>query len=185
VHLDTQTIETVALAAGGVAGLSLLVALTLMVRFRKLRKAHFVLTGGDGSASFVESVGQLHGETEALRHELAMLREDLAVARASLTDALRHVSVVRYDAFGDMSGRMSFSAAMLDDAGDGLVLSSINGRSETRTYAKGVQAGESDQPLSPEEQEAIGYATKVAVQAAFVPAADNQPSQRRRRFARR
>ena len=55
--------------------------------------------------------------------------------------ALRHVAVVRYDAFGDMGGRLSFSAALLDDQGDGLVLSSINGRSETRTYAKALVGG--------------------------------------------
>ena len=64
--------------------------------------------------------------------------------RVDLADALRHVAVVRYDAFGDMGGRMSFSAALLDDAGDGLVLTSINGRTETRTYAKGVKGGASE-----------------------------------------
>ena len=65
---------------------------------------------------------------------------------------------MRYDAFGDLAGALSFSAALLDDAGNGLVLSSINGRSETRTYAKGVTAGRSDAPLSPEEQEAVAEA---------------------------
>ena len=65
---------------------------------------------------------------------------------------------MRYDAFGDLAGALSFSAALLDDAGDGLVLTSINGRSETRTYAKGVAGGRSDAPLSPEEQEAIAEA---------------------------
>ena len=44
---------------------------------------------------------------------------------------------MRYDAFGDMGGRLSFSVALLDDAGDGLVLTSINGRTETRTYCQG------------------------------------------------
>ncbi len=72
--------------------------------------------------------------------------------------ALTRVAVVRYDAFGDLAGALSFSAALLDDAGNGLVLSSINGRSETRTYAKGVSGGHSDAPLSPEEQEAIAEA---------------------------
>jgi hypothetical protein len=63
-----------------------------------------------------------------------------------------------------MGGRMSFSAALLDDAGDGLVLTSINGRSETRTYAKGVKAGASDHTMSPEEQQAIAYATRAEAQ---------------------
>ena len=74
--------------------------------------------------------------------------------------ALRHVSVIRYDAFGDMGGRLSFSAALLDDHGDGLVISSINGWSETRTYAKGLVGLRSEHTLSPEEQEAIETARR-------------------------
>jgi hypothetical protein len=104
-----------------------------------------------------------------LRSDVQHLRDDLAAARADLSDALRHVAVVRYDAFGDMGGRLSFSAALLDDAGDGLVLTSINGRTETRSYAKGVKAGESDHSLSPEEQQAISYATRAAKQPELVP----------------
>ena len=59
-----------------------------------------------------------------------------------------------------MGGRLSFAVALLDDAGDGLVVTSINGRSETRTYAKGVKAGVSDQSLSPEEEQVIGFALR-------------------------
>ena len=175
--LDRSTLEIVALAAAGVAVLSLGLALALVVRFGKLRRAYDALTGGDPGADFVESVTRQHREAEGLRADVRMLRDDLAAARADLSDALRHVAVVRYDAFGDMGGRLSFSAALLDDAGDGLVLTSINGRSETRTYAKGVKAGESDHSLSPEEQQAIGYASR---------ARDDDPSvARRSRFSRR
>lgn len=69
--------------------------------------------------------------------------------------ALRHVGLVRYDALQEMSGQMSFSLALLNAAGDGVVVSSINGRAETRTYAKTVKASEGTQELSPEEEAAI------------------------------
>ena len=71
-----------------------------------------------------------------------------------VTDALRHLAVVRYDAFGDMGGHLSWSLALLDDAGNGVVLTSIHGRSEARTYAKNIAAWACDQALSPEEDEA-------------------------------
>ena len=58
----------------------------------------------------------------------------------------------------DMGGRFSFSAALLDDAGDGLVITSIHARSETRTYLKGLSAGDSDITLSPEEMQAVRLA---------------------------
>ena len=83
---------------------------------------------------------------------------DLAALRADLSQALRHVAVVRYDAFGDMGGRLSFSAAVIDERGDGLVFSSLHARGESRTYAKGVVGGGSDATLTPEEQQALAAA---------------------------
>ncbi|WP_191565140.1 DUF4446 family protein [Janibacter melonis] len=78
--------------------------------------------------------------------------------RAEVDAALSRVAVVRYDAFGDMGGRLSFSAALLDGQGDGLVLTSIHGRGESRTYAKGVAGGESETTLTPEERQAVAAA---------------------------
>jgi hypothetical protein len=69
--------------------------------------------------------------------------------------ALRDVAIVRYDALNEMSGQLSFSLALLNAVGDGVVLSSINGRAETRTYAKPVIAGQGEQELSPEEAQAV------------------------------
>ncbi len=83
---------------------------------------------------------------------------DLVALRHDIAQALRHVAVVRYDAFGDMGGRLSFSAAIIDDTGDGLVISSIHGRGESRTYAKGVVGGDADATLTPEERQALAAA---------------------------
>ncbi len=78
--------------------------------------------------------------------------------RADVSTSLRHLAVVRYDAFGDMGGHLSWSMALLDDSGDGVVLSSIHGRSDARTYAKNVTEWTANQQLSPEEEEAVGFA---------------------------
>jgi hypothetical protein len=95
---------------------------------------------------------------DALPQDVLGLRQEVAALRAEAGDALRHLAVVRYDAFGDMGGRLSWSMALLDDAGDGVVLTSIHGRSDARTYAKSIAAWACDQQLSPEEEEAIGLA---------------------------
>ncbi|HLY33120.1 MAG TPA: DUF4446 family protein, partial [Jatrophihabitantaceae bacterium] len=68
---------------------------------------------------------------------------------------LRRVALVRYDAFADLSGRMSFSLALLDSAADGVVLSAIAGRTDTRVYAKGIVGGKGEHDLSPEERQAV------------------------------
>ncbi len=72
--------------------------------------------------------------------------------------AVRHVGLLRYDAFEDVGGRLSFSCALLDDRGDGVVVTSINGRQDTRVYAKPVADGKSPYNLSTEEEEAIRQA---------------------------
>ena len=87
--------------------------------------------------------------------EIHRLRQDIA-------STLRHMAVVRYDAFGDMGGHLSWSMALLDDAGDGVVLTSIHGRSDSRTYAKNISAWTANQQLSPEEEEAVGFARAEA-----------------------
>ena len=91
---------------------------------------------------------QLPADTLALRQEVAALQAELA-------QSLRHLSVVRYDAFDDMGGELSWSLALVDDTGSGVVVSSINGRQHSRTYAKSLTDWVCPTQLSPQEQSAI------------------------------
>jgi hypothetical protein len=72
-----------------------------------------------------------------------------------LLRTVQKVGLVRYDAFDDMGGHLSFSAALLDGQGNGLVITSINGRQDTRCYAKPVEGWTSSHNLSEEEELAI------------------------------
>lgn len=128
--------------------------------------AAFVL----GAAALVVAVGAVRAgragrarrtsarRQPALPTDVEGLRREVQALRVEVSDALRHLSVVRYDAFGDMGGHLSWSVALLDDSGNGVVLTSIHGRSEARTYAKNVTGWSCDQALSPEEEEAITFA---------------------------
>jgi hypothetical protein len=157
-NLDADVVAIVAISAAALAVIALVLAIVLAVRLRRMRRQYLVLQDGGDGQSFVEAVARKVAAVEELRGDVGTLSGDVKSLRLDLADAIRHVAVVRYDAFNDMGGRMSFSAALLDDAGDGVVISSINGRTETRTYAKGVKAGSSDADLSPEEQQVIGFA---------------------------
>ncbi|RIK14602.1 MAG: DUF4446 domain-containing protein [Acidobacteria bacterium] len=135
------------LTAVGVALLALLLAAVAWRRLRVVDRRLARAGGGpDGAADAVRAE-----RLEVLESEVARLRGDVA-------GALRHVAVVRYDAFGDMGGRMSFSAAFLDDAGHGVVISSIHARGESRTYGKAVFAGDPEVVLTPEERQALDAA---------------------------
>ena len=158
--LDPNVVAWLAIAGIAVGVCAAVLALVALVKLRRMRRTYLVLQGEDGAESFVDAVGKKVAEVERLRKDVESTQAQVASLRIDVSDSIRHVAVVRYDAFNDMGGRMSFSAALLDDSGDGLVISSINARTETRTYAKGVKAGSSDAILSPEEEQAIGYAQR-------------------------
>jgi hypothetical protein len=160
VSLDPSVRDGLVLAAAVLALVAVILAIVALLRLRALRRDTALLSAGGDGESFVSAVARKTEEVTALRHEVDDLSALLSRTRTELADALRHVSVVRYDAFGDMGGRLSFSAALLDDGGDGLVLTSIHGRQETRSYIKGVKAGTGDATLSPEEQQAVTFALR-------------------------
>ena len=156
----TWDAQTGVIVVGVVALVALLLALFLTLRTNRMTRQYRVLSAADGRASFVEVVARKAEEVEGLRDDVASLAAELRATQVELNRAIRHVSVVRYDAFGDMGGRMSFSAAFLDDAGDGVVLTTIHARTESRTYMKSIINGHSELLLSPEEQQAVESAMR-------------------------
>ena len=165
VELDSGLAGILVIAGLAVGGLGLLLAFGANRRVDRMRRSFAVLQGADGEATFVEIVDRNIAEVEMLGAELAATRAELVDVRGDLRAAIRHVAVVRYDAFDDVGGRMSWSAAMLDDEGDGLVLTSIAGRAESRGYAKGVRHGNSVLPLSPEERQVLSAVIGAARKA--------------------
>jgi hypothetical protein len=162
VSLDPGLRDSLVIAALILGLLAWVFVIVTLVRIGRMRRS-MVLLAADGDApSFMDAMARKTQEVQALRAEVDDLAALLARTRTELADAIRHVSVVRYDAFGDMGGRLSFSAAMLDDGGDGLVLTAIHGRSETRSYIKGVKNGTSEASMSPEEQQAVTFALRGA-----------------------
>ncbi len=138
----------------------------------RLRRATAVLgRGSGGTETFVEAAERHIALTSAVAEQLGTLRSYVDSTRAELSSAvrarhtetarsLRNVALVRYDAFEDISGRMSFSLAMLDDDGDGVALTAITGRTDTRLYAKGINGGTGEHELSPEEHQAVEAALR-------------------------
>jgi DNA-binding GntR family transcriptional regulator len=150
--------QSLAIAAAVVAVVGLIAALSAHRRMTSTRRSLALLEDGYDRGTLVETLA-------AYLQELRMLREDLEAVAAKqgelasmLARSARNIGVVRYDAFEDMGGHMSFSAALLDDFGNGVVITAINGRTEARTYAKAIEGGESDFTLSPEESHAITQA---------------------------
>ena len=157
VDLTSAQLGTTALASAVVAVVAVLLAVGSHLRLSRVQRAYGILWD-DGETDVATLSADQQRQLVAVRSQLDALRADLAVVRGDVAQSLRNVAVVRYDAFGDMGGRLSFSCAVVDDAGDGLVISSIHARGESRTYAKGIVGGSSQITLTPEEQHALSAA---------------------------
>ena len=146
----------VALAATLALGLAVAI---LAARLRAARRTYGrLLAGGDGDEDLLAAVARQIEATDRLRGKLNLVGRETAQLRQRVSSLVGTVGLTRYDAFPDAVGHLSYSAAFLDEAGDGVVLSTINGRSETRSYAKPVRGGRSDHSLSDEERTAIALA---------------------------
>lgn len=156
----SQTDQLIA-GLAAVAAISLLLAAVALVQLRRTRKDLLLVRGAGDTSSIIESVAEQIRHTQGLRTEVEKVQQQLAIAQRDVAAALRHVSVVRFDAFGDMGGRLSFTAAILDDNGDGLLLTSIHGHTESRMYLKSVVERKVEGRTSPEEEEAIAHARPV------------------------
>jgi hypothetical protein len=155
----TEPAGLVALGAAAVALVALLLALFLLLRVRRLRAAQTVVLGTTGREDLVGHATALQQAFDALHErveEVAARMEDrVAGAETRLDGAIAHRALVRYDAYGELSGRQSISLALLDAHGDGVVLSCITHRDTARLYCKQVRDGAGEFELSPEEDEAI------------------------------
>jgi Protein of unknown function (DUF4446) len=161
VHGLTSTAGIVALAAGGVAVVGLGLSLALAAQLRRLRADQRVLLG-DTRRDLPAHAAALDRKFNALQTYVSDTAEQLDhrmhVAEQRLDGAVAYRALVRYDAYGEMSGRQSTTIALLDATTSGVVLSSIHHRDQSRLYAKQVHNGRGELELSPEEQEAIRLA---------------------------
>ncbi|MFN2488958.1 MAG: DUF4446 family protein [Actinomycetota bacterium] len=160
--LTTDQLTLALAGVGAVALLALVAAVAVTLRLKRLRREYAVLRGEGGERDIFSALGSSLQRVEALDERVDEVVQRQMSQAAAGRHALQRFALNRYDAFEDMGGRLSFSAALLDDHGDGFVITSINGRTETRTYAKPVRGLTSEHNLSDEEREAIAAALSGA-----------------------
>lgn len=166
-----------------VLGVLMAVAIALIIylfwRTRRVEMDCEILVRDTHGQNFAEIVGDNIAQVEDLMREVDRLSDQYAQVLRRVAGAVQHVGVVRFDAFRDLGGLLSFAVAFLDDRGNGLVFSSIYGRSESRTYAKPVVERASTYELSPEEREAIRLAMQSREYGALpVEARDREHEER-------
>jgi hypothetical protein len=134
--------------------------LSLAVRRQGLARQWVAMATKDNKTTLMDIVEKSALDIDRLFAKHDRLAATVRENREVLGESIKHVGLVRYDAFPEVGGRLSFSAALLNEKGDGLVITAISGRSESRSYAKPIIERRSSYPLSREEEQSIVEAFK-------------------------
>jgi hypothetical protein len=136
----------------------LVLALLQSVRLRRAVRAYRALVQGGGEGTLGDVLETHVGRVEDVRSRLEELDQRHADLQRRSQTSIQHIGLVRFNPFDDTGSDQSFAIALLDDRRDGLVISSLHGRSNTRVFAKPVEGGSSSHTLSDEETQAIRIA---------------------------
>jgi hypothetical protein len=139
-------------------GYHLLVAGPRLQRLAATLGTHDGLLGGGGAEPATRRVSELETARGAAERELADLGKRIVALEKVARSETPRVGFLRYNAFADVGSDQSYALALLTAEGDGVVLSSIYSREETRTYGKAVTKYQSSQEASSDELAAIAKA---------------------------
>src|SRR5690554_4742488 len=135
--------------------IGVIILLAIGWRLRNLIWQYRRLLTSKGEINLEEVLMRLGERTKRLEECLSQVEGELARNREAALGYLQKWALLRYKAFANTGGEQSFSLVILDQKGDGVILSSIYGREESRVYAKAIKDGKSSYPLSEEEQQVL------------------------------
>lgn len=161
--LDRLLTDNLAVVLGLLAAVVLLLLVAVLAQSIRLGRAvrtyrELVRDGETGTLH-----DRLAGNAVALdraTQRMAEIEATQATIEARSQRSLQHIGMVRFNPFEDTGSDQSFAIALLDDRRDGIVISSLHGRANTRIFAKPVSNGASQHNLSAEEAEAIRVAVE-------------------------
>lgn len=160
--LNRLLADNLALALGGLALVVVLLLVALLVQSARLSRAvreyHELVRDADGGRSLHDLLAGNASAVERAGERMAEMESMHGLIDQRTRRSLQHIGLVRFNPFEDTGSDQSFAIALLDDQRDGIVISSLHGRSNTRVFAKPVSDGGSPHHLSDEESQAIRIA---------------------------
>jgi hypothetical protein len=163
--LVTPVIGAVTIALAVACVVLLVLVIVLFRRTSAFERRIAGLTRGESGRNLEEILEAHLDKVYAVSREVDELAVRAAVVEAAQRRSFQRIGLVRFNPFEDTGGNQSFALALLDQAGDGFVISSLHARAGTRVYGKAVAKGTSESNLSEEESEALRLALAMGVPA--------------------
>lgn len=153
----------VIIAAAGVAIVLILFIMNIvsLVKIRKLKKKYKSFMEGNDAKSLEETIISRFRQVDDLKINQELQNKDIQVLKENILKTYQKFGLVKYDAFNEMGGQLSFSLAMLDKKNNGFLLNTVHNREGSYTYVKEILEGKSEINLSEEEEKALNKAINV------------------------
>lgn len=136
----------------------LVMVIVLIVQFRKLSKRYQKFMGGKNAKSLEKDIVGLYEDNKLIKASMDKSRKDIENLYRKFEGAFQKIGIVKYDAFNQMGGQLSFSLALLDENDNGFILNSVHSAEGCYSYTKEVKAGLCDIALGDEEKKALDIA---------------------------
>ena len=146
------------IAMMGILVLVLLYMVHVSMKMTRFLKKYRIFMKGKDAASLEKAFSQKFLEVDKLTEMSRLHNDEIHRIKDVQKKSANKIGIVKYDAFPDVGGRLSFALAMLDESDSGFVLNTIHGRDGCYTYIKEIVKGESYIVLGPEEKEALRQA---------------------------
>ncbi len=143
----------------------LLYLVRVSMKLTRFMKRYRIFMRGKDAVSLEKAFAQKFLEVDRLTEVTKNQQMELDTIKAILAKTTNKIGIVKYDAFPEVGGRLSFALAMLDDSNSGFVLNAIHSREGCYTYVKEIVKGESYIALGKEEKDAlrqaVGYMSDI------------------------
>lgn len=150
--------------AAGVVVLAVFVLILLILLIVQINKANKLkkrldqfLLGKEGN-SLEEDIAELYEDNKYLKNSSEKNREDIRTLFKRMESVFQKMGLVRYDAFNQMGGQLSYSLVLLDENDNGFIINSVHSTEGCYSYSKEIRSGDNNISLSKEEEEALAIA---------------------------
>ena len=130
----------------------LLLIIMALIHISRFRKKYLKFMLGKNAGSLEEDIITLYEDNRFMKRSIDKNREDIKELFQRHESAFQKIGLVKYDAFKEMGGRLSFAVALLDGKNDGFIINSVHGSDGCYSYTKKVKDGDSQIALSNEEK---------------------------------
>ena len=129
--------------------------IVIIAQNTKSRKNFRKFMQGKNAKNLEEKIGELFEDNKLLKESVEENRKELRRVKRNQEFAFQKVGLIKYDAFKQMGGMLSFSLALLNDQNDGFLINSVHSSDGCYSYTKEIKSGESDISLGEEEKKAL------------------------------